>query len=322
MIINKIKIRHRIIFFALAFAYSFCLIGLSLAKAETATSTIPEVAPACELNKAVDELLSIKDGALTGLARDRAEFKARKAVIEQTIICAPEEINQIKEKLEGLVLETPEDEGMRTQFLASLVTSEESYAKFSEAVSTSIGLTDIKKLAEDILEWRKNDYVPLLSKINDFILVINNEQSIKIARARFDKIKSTITILRLSSVPSIKSLLVESSKLTEKADKLSSDAHKLVLKFYVPTEILSTESTSSVMLVATGTQSLASTTANSSGTVKEIKKGIESGIIESTPMPTSTSTVVSLVKSSIGSLKSAYNNYLKISVTVRNILGL
>lgn len=307
---------------ASVFALAFILGGPRLIKAETATSTIVGSPQVCELNKALDELLAVKDSAITGLARDRAEFKVRKAVIEQTIICAREEIQQTKMKLEALIISAPEDEALRSQFIDSLTLSSVTYDEYSQAMATSTGLIDIKKLAEDILDWRKNEYIPMLSQVNDFILVINNDQSIKVARARFDKIKSTISILRLSNVASIRNLLDDSAQLTTKAIKLNNDAHTIVLTYFVPVEPVGLESTSSLMLIATGTLSLASYSENSTETLKETKKNIETSLSASSTLATSTSTVVTLVKSSIGFLKGAYTNYLKISISVRNILGL
>ncbi|MDP1689098.1 MAG: hypothetical protein Q8L47_03125 [bacterium] len=329
------RVGGKIFFSALALSLVVFSGGVNFAKAETATTTAQESAPVCELNKALNELLVIKDGSLTGIARDRAEFKARKAVVTQTIICADIEIAGTEASLTGLTLVAPEDEALRTQFLTSLNASKDQYAIYSDAIATSTGLFDIKNLAEDILTWRKNEYIPLLGQINDFILVISNEQSTKIARARFDKISSTISILRLSNVASIKSLLDGASALTTKADKLNTEAHLLVSAYFVPIPAYSTSSPSEILSnktwegkPPTGTDMLYAT-----GTPVFIDSGFTNtqAVIEntdnkatSTPklISTSTPTVVSLVKLSIISLKGAYTNYLKISVLVRNILGL
>lgn len=311
----------KIFFSALALTLAVFSGGVNFAKAVTTTTTQEVVASVCELNKALDELLVIKDGSLTGVARDRAELKVRKGVVTQTIICANIEISGTEKNLNDLALIAPEDEALHTQFLLSLKASKDQYAIYSDAVATSTGLFDIKNLAEDILTWRKDKYIPLLGQINDFILVISNEQSTKIARSRFDKISSTISILRLSNVASIKSLLDEASVLTSKADKLNTEAHLLVSDYFIPIPAYSTSTaTGTDMLYATGTPVAIDSVATSTNEDKA-DAGAKAA---STPKLTSTSTptVVSLVKSSIISLKGAYTNYLKISVLVRNILGL
>lgn len=290
---------------------------INLARAETATGTPQELSPACNLNEALDELLTVKDGTLTGLARDRSEIKARKAVIEQIIICANKEVSETETRLNELALTDSKDEGLRVQFLASLQVSDDQHSAYAGALATSMGLTDVKKLAEDILTWRKSEYLPLLSQINDFILVINNEQSTKIARARFEKISTTLSILRLANVSSIKGLLHDADTLTTKSDKLNADAHILIRNYFVPINATSTAS-GTVMVIASGTPVFATGTVDVADVVKEKAKGQATTTLDLIPAPT----VVSLVKASIESLRGAYTNYLKISVAVRNILGL
>lgn len=294
---------------------AFFIAEANLAKAESVSTTQQEqkTEPACELDQALDELLAVKDGALAGPLRDRVEFRARKAVLTQTIVCANAEITKTETRLNKLAITTSTSEDLRAQFLSSLSASKDKYKSYAEVVATSTGLINVKELAEDILEWRKSEYLPLLSKINDFILVTNNEESLKIARARFEKISSTLSILQLANIVSIKKLLLEAAAFTKEAEALNHEAGALVYEYLVPiyTASSSTEllSSSTLLLTATGTIQISedSTEGRASSTSKEVA---------------SPPTVVSLVKASLESLRDAYANYLKISATVRNILGL
>lgn len=291
---------------------AFLIMGVNLAQAESVSTTPQETAPTCKLNQALDELLAVKDGALAGPTRDRAEFRARKAVLVQTIVCANEEIIETEGRLNRLVITaSTTSEDLRAQFLSSLKVSKDQYNSYADVVATSTGLIDIKELAADILEWRKGEYLPLLSKINDLILVINNGESLKIARSRFEKISATLSILRLVNTASIKKLLSEAAVFTKEAEALNSEAEALVHEYLVPVHPTSSPSSSTLLLTATGTIEISQELAT-----------VASGTIESDLDEPAPPTVVALVKASLESLKKSYVNYIRISVAVRNILGL
>jgi len=109
----------------------------------------------------------------------------------------------------------------------------------------------------------------------------------------------------------------------------------LVLDYFIPvnstsspSQILSDKiwegkpSSSTIMLFATGTPTFTTSTVTSTLATDENTKSGETPAPTPPPVGGSAPTVVSLIKSSIVSLKGAYANYLKISVLVRNILGL
>ena len=268
------------------------------------TTSTAEEKPVCELAKSLDELLAVKDGALTGIARDRAEFAARKALLDQTIVCATLEIEETKTKLGTLELRE-EDAFLRAQFLDELAKNKETYSSYAKEVSTSTGLLEIKDLAEKILSWRTETYLPLLQKTNDLILVATNQKSIAVARSRFNKISTALGILRLTSVPSVNKLLTEAGTLTKEAERLTAEAHTIVLSYAVPVKATSTaSSTSQTILTASS-----STMLTASGT-----------LATTTKIPDTTA--LELVRASLESLRGAYTNYLEISSVVKIILGL
>lgn len=311
---TAVSLHKKIILITTALMLVIFAVVVNSAHAETAATTTKEQVLGCQLNKTLDELLLVKDSALTGIARDRAEFKARKAVLTQTIICAQEEIADTEGRLNNLKLVIEEDEILRIQFLNSLHVSLAQYNNFANSVASTTGLIDVKILAEEILEWRKNEYLPLLNKINDFILVVSSEESARIARGRLQKISTALSILRLANATSIKNLLDEAGTLTKKAERLNADARLLVSTYLVTVQATSTTSSTPIS-AASGTLELAS------GTPDTSKIKLEEPQLETKELVPEV-TVVSLIKTSLESLKEAYTNYLKISALVKTILGL
>lgn len=284
-----------------------------------ATSSEP-TKPTCELNKALDNLLTIKDSNLAGLTRDRAEFKARKEVLIQTVICAQEEIDSTKNRLNELAPATGIDRGLSLQFAGDLDAAILSYEAYSGRIATTTGLLEVKDLASEILAWRNKYYLPLLQQVNDFILLVTSERAHETAQARFEKISNSLSILRLSQIYGIKTSLESAAKLTKSASILNTEA-RIIVNGYVRTVATSTATSTEIQLEA-----------NSAAT-SSMKIEIATGTLRSS-LATSTATstieegeenppnVMEVVKESLGALKLAYGEYLKISGLVKQILGL
>lgn len=261
---------------------------------ETATSSTPETTTqSCELNKALDTLLTIKDSDLETELKKEAEFTARKKILEQVIICSKNEIGSLKKMLEGLNIASDNEKLLRDKFLENLAAAAAYYEEQNKNIAADLTLADVKQLANDILTWREAQYNPLVAKINDFYLVTESNLSVKTAKTRMLKIQNTLNAIKLGRVDKIKSLITESSALIDKAEALNKKAAEM---FWDNINNPNTNETSTPPTNASPTP------------VKT----------ETTP----SKTTLTLVKDALSNVKSAYDNYLKISDVVKKILGL
>lgn len=314
---NKNKYAVLAIFFAFVFLAPF-----KTAEAQifgSASTSAPEK-PICELDKAMDNLLKTKDSDLSGTVRDRAEFKARKEVLIQTVICAQEEISSAENRLTELKPETENDKNLAGQFAADLASATVKYGFYSDEIATSTGLLEVKDLASGILKWRNDVYLPLLQQVNDFVLVINSERAVQTAEARFGKISTSLSILRLSQIYGIKTALDSAAKQTNKASALNAEARSIVDSYIRATSTAtSTEPLEKGAATSTGQFNAASSASSSTETIDlASKSAATSTAAEVKAQPK----VIDMVKESLSSLKLAYNDYLKISGLVKQILGL
>jgi hypothetical protein len=136
------------------------------------------------------------------------------------------------------------------------------------------------------------------------------------AKARYDKIYSTLSAFRLSESPDIKKLLSDSDTLIRESGELNTKAHDLILN----TDYVFQLSTST----ATTTPSATSTSAEPTSTATSTP-----GASSTSPTASSTATstppqsddVSSLIKASLGKIKDTYTNYLAVSKLVKKIIG-
>lgn len=171
-----------------------------------------------------------------------------------------------------------------------------------QAVSDNkdITLDEIKQIAQDFKSWRDKNYLPLVSQIQDFMLVKQEAKSVQTAQSRLQKINSDLKSIKrsiLSSADKINGLLASSTNSIKEADNLNNQAANLFVNLYISTSTAAT-STEEVIPVVSD----ASSTASSS----EVQTPIVS--------------IKDLVGSSLLKIKEAYQGFIDISNLVRKLL--
>lgn len=297
---------------AIFLAISFLMIS-PVAAAENVSSTqpvTPLTAKDCKLQDSLDALLKIKDSDISSEERNRAELGAREDVISQIVVCSSVELDAFKKRLTDLDLKDSDEKDrlLRDKFLGDIDAGKFYFSKTNDKLASDLELQDIKELARNIALWRESFYVPALSNINDFILVIEDAQAIKTARARFDKISFSLSAVKLNEVIEIKDLLGQASQHIQKGAELSKQAHDLIWDIDL---IFNSASSSPTSTPATTTDSDTFTLNDATSTMVE------------TASSTDTSPrVLPLVKDSLIELRKAYVAYLSISGIVKKYLGL
>ncbi|MDP3956759.1 MAG: hypothetical protein Q8P97_02070 [bacterium] len=292
-------------------------LGVPMALAEDATGTPPTSAPSgadCKLEDALKALLDVKDSDLSPPDRDQAELNARKGVLSQIVICSEVELGTFKKRLTDLDLKSNDkkDELLRDKFLGDIGTIGSYFSDINNRLAGDIDLEGVKALAKEFSEWRETFYIPTLSNLNDFALVIQNQQAIKTARARFDKIFFSLSAVKLNNTTDIKKLLNESDGYIKKGAELNEQAHALAWTVNLIFDNASSSPTSTAV-TTTSSSTATSTTINASSTALNAT---------STPEVQPAQPILPLVRDSLGELKKAYGDYLAISNIVKKYLGL
>ena len=293
--------------------------GGQIALAENATDTpaTPLGQADCKLDDALKTLLTVKDSDVSSKERDQAELKARKDVLAQIIICSRVEINAFKKRLNDFDLKDNDkkDGLLRDKFLVDIDTAGSYFKDVSDHLSGDLDLAGVKTLAKEFSTWRETFYVPALSNMNDFTLLIQSEQAIKTARARFDKISFSLGAVKLNTATDIKKLLDESDGYIKKGAELNKQAHALAwsanLIFDNSFDSASSSPTSTASTATSSDDAASGTTASST----EVNA-------TSPPEVQPVQPILPLVRDSLNELKKAYGNYLSISNIVKKYLGL
>lgn len=264
----------------------------------------------CKLQDAFDILLKVKDSDSSLKNRDQTEINARKDVVKEIIICSNLELDAFKKRLGDLNLKDNDkkDELLKNKFLGAIDAAKSYFTDLTNELSHDLDISGVKKLAQDLSIWRDIYYTPTLTGINDFALVIQNQQAIKTARTRFDKISFSLSAVKLNEVQEIKNLLASSNAHIKKGIDLNTQAHNLIWNTDIVAYNASSSPTSTEMNATTSVEDAA--ILNSTSTA-ETSISTESRVI-----------VLPLIKDSLSELKKAYADYILISNIVKKYLGL
>ena len=150
----------------------------------------------------------------------------------------------------------------------------------------SITADDITNIAKHFKEWRESEYLPLVSEVQDFILIKQEVKAIQTAGKRLDKVNENLVSLGISSDnKNISKYLLKAKSFINSASKLNDEAADLFVSRYI----------------STSTEEATSTDANAT----------------STPPLTS---VKDLVRSSLDAVKGAYQSFIDVIGLVRKLL--
>ncbi|MEK7464239.1 MAG: hypothetical protein AAB617_00470 [Patescibacteria group bacterium] len=183
-------------------------------------------------------------------------------------------------------------------------------------------LEGIKDLASQFKDWREGEYIPVANEINDFLIVMQEQKSILVAKKRLQKIREDLATLQKSKIKGItplNALIKKASDFIDEGTKINNVAHDLFWSTYIFANSSSTENASSTQSSSTLAiqQPLKKDTASSSESSASSTVSASSTIVEAA-QPLS---IKDLVRDSLSKLKDAYRIFIEMSNLVRKLLG-
>ncbi|OGY60923.1 MAG: hypothetical protein A3F99_01690 [Candidatus Colwellbacteria bacterium RIFCSPLOWO2_12_FULL_43_11] len=159
------------------------------------TTTTEQTKP---VDESVNELLEIRDDTtLTEEEKLVKEFNGRKNILTEVITLSLDEIIKLKDKLKALgEFEDQSDEKLlQDKFNSSLDGYDAYYKDQTKKLETLTTIDEAKSLAQSIKDYRENTYNPEVQSAVDFILVFYNDDVLKTANSRLDKMSGDINKL-------------------------------------------------------------------------------------------------------------------------------
>ncbi len=274
----------------------------SSAYAASGTST-PPVQKALESAKAyIDDLVTAKDDNAANDTTLRIE------TFKQVLDLSSAEAKDYEYKL--LTIDKDDAfEPWKQQALDGLTKALVYYDSERSLVSdpSSVDAAKIKRIAEDFKSWRDATYIPLVTQIQDFILLKQEAKAIQIASLRLQKINENLS--SLGYAPQGKhfgALVASAGRAIADAANLNRKAATAFVAQYVVT---------STNEMATGTATsipIQSATSTPSSTAQHATSTLPSQPAIS---------IKDVIRSSLDRIKGAYQNFIDISNLVRKLLG-
>lgn len=242
------------------------------------------------VENSVNELLTVRDDtSLSDTEKLTKELELRKKILSEVLSLSLDEVTKLTAKV-GSLPEFSKDSREKTlqeEFKTALEGYTAYYTKQSKKLSELLTIDEVKSLAQEIKDYRDNTYNPQVQQIVNFVLIFYNEDILKLATTRLDKI--TADIKKLEKLGYIKSGAF-ASELKLAAETLNASRALL-------------EEAKGVVLAPPASEEPALETA-------EVAE-------EQTPVEPN-----KLIEDSLNKVKSAYDIFLQVSKSLRKILGI
>ncbi len=243
----------------------------------------------------VNELLTVRDDtSLSDEDKLLKEFELRGKILSEVLTLSLDEVSKLTAKIDALpefTEESPERK-LRDEFKAALEGYATYYTDQSKKLALLTTIEQVKSLAQEIKDYRDNTYNPQIKEIVNFVLLFYNEDVLKVANTRLDKISADIK--KLEKLGYIKTgAFANELKL---AAQTLSDARALL-----------EEAKNAVLNPPKPEEEIAPETGTAPTEEEETQPPVEPN---------------KLVESSLNKVKSAYDTFLQISKSLRKILGI
>ena len=256
----------------------------------------------------IDPLLAInEDGSLT----DAEKFEKAKAGLEMALSLALDKVAQLTADLETRQFDEASREAeMRSLFIQDLNTYKTYYSETLTKAQTLENLEAVQALAQEVKNYRDATYTPGIEGIVEFVSVFYTEEVLRTARERFEKVSADIEKLEtlgLIEIGTFNEQAVAIETLLKEAEDLRIQASDIILTVE--------DAATSTDLVVEAVETVTTTQA----------EVVETPIVEigtSTILLPDEVTPRTLLQTSLGNVKGAYEIFLEISTSVRERLGL
>jgi|GEM_PF-1357920 len=254
------------------------------------------------VKEAINDLVSAKD------EKRQTETPIRLDTLKKAVSLAIDEAKDLRVKLIGLDNLSSDYETWKikkSDEMKNMIETLDVFKEKHEEIEKSEEITDeqIKKLGEEIKNWRKEIYLPLSNEIQNYFLTVEEDKTIEVAENRSNKIEADVTKLekRKKNTAALKKLLEKADTEITTAKKINKEAKALFEDLYFPKPIPSTTSTITIV----------DKKIEATSTIIETDEGAV--IIQ----PKS---VRDLVKDSSDKVRSSYKIFIEMSNLVRKLL--
>ena len=150
------------------------------------------------------------------------------AIVDLTLL----EIQDLEKKLNAIKDLGGRYLDMRNSFLEQL----EAYNNYLESIkellnSTEFTIESVQKLAQELKDWRENEYTPTIKNIVNFIIFFQNQTILKIADNRLNKISLDLKrfkAAKLLETGTLEPLLMKAGDNLKKAELFNDEATALL----------------------------------------------------------------------------------------------
>ena len=244
-------------------------------------------------------LAGVEDGV--ELTPEEKRVRAKDG-LGKALILALEKVQKLTADIENMEFtEDSTEYALQQQFLGQLDSYRIFYTEKLDALSALETLEDIQTLAKEIKSYRDDTYTPGVENIVEFILVFYNEDVINIANERLSKISADLDKLvnvGLLEEKPFEGKITEIKTLLTEAAQLQNQARDIII-------ILPEDETPEDITITVDAE------VDSTSTID----------MESDTLKETIPTTKELLETSLGNVKAVYADFLEISNSVKETLG-
>jgi hypothetical protein len=137
------------------------------------------------------------DPSLTPSDEIKRELALRKILVGETIVCAEQEAQTFQTNLASTTV--PSDvQSLQSQLLGNLNQAEGFYNSEMQQLNV-VGIAGTEAVAQQVLAWRENTFIPLSENVNNLILWAQNQNLFSTAQVRMGQTQSAVSFLESAS---------------------------------------------------------------------------------------------------------------------------
>ena len=203
----------------------------------------------CDLQASLEKLSATKEQADTKV-ESIEEFPAYKTLLGEILDCSLLEVSSIKTKLSSLTDLSEKDSEIRDEFVLKLDDYSLYFEEASAQLEKSENIDELKKLAAQILNWRKEIYRESAKQMTNFIFILQGKEAVRITDARLKRISVGLLdaglLFRRDVWKDFRVILNQAQEQITTASDLNNKAYALFLTELEPKPEMTATSTAAI----------------------------------------------------------------------------
>lgn len=176
-----------------------------LSAAATPSLTIAESHVPCALSQNDFSKISAaqNNSSLDYSSEIKTELAIRKEILNRIVDCLAQEAQGIKSDIAKADAETNDEKQLQLKF-SDWIADVISFYSIQKNQIDGLGLQGSKDLAKNMATWREGNFKPMANLANHFLLWSKNQEIMRIARNRVDKMGKSIDILHVGGYEDVR----------------------------------------------------------------------------------------------------------------------